>query len=531
MNPAREGTEASPSPRHEILAILEGLLENPVDPSQQFIALGGDSVRAMQAAARIKRRLQLDLQPELLLKAASVSEAIAGAEAERTGETVDADEVRPGSASRGQQQLWFVDALGDGSGLYNISSAIHFGGRLQIERLATAIEATLVAHESLRTVFRERRSGLEREVLPVGSIALRRHSVRGLPPATAAEDFRRIGEEVSSEAFSLADGPVVRAVLVERRQDLASLILVAHHTALDAWSLGLLCDEIVTRFTADLDGQDPWDLPTEPYESFVQEEARSRSQRGRQDLRWWRDYLAGAPTELALSSARERPPWQDFSGSRRPFDLPDPSRLREVSRRSVTTPFSLLLAAFGICLHRETGQRDLLVGIPLAGRNRPELHEVVGFCAKLLPIRLVLADDDEPFTQLARRLQRSVSMVLEHGAVDLADLVRELSLSGDPSRNPLVQVVFAKHDDLVARGPVGAGLVLDFEDLDTGSSPVDLTLSVESLEPPARAAIEYATAVASEADAGRLAAAYSATLEAVLADPELPVGEAMPLSR
>jgi acyl carrier protein len=505
--------------RKEILAILDTLLDLPVDPSQQFIALGGDSVRAMQVAARVQRRLGVALRPDALLKAQSIEDAIA------SDPTVEAD-----APSRGQQQLWFIDALSDGTaGLYNISSAVHiFDGELSVGQLREAIESTLASHESLRTVFRDGSKGLKRVVLPEDSVELQRHDLRANSPEQAEQTYRRIATETSVEPFSLENGPVVRATLVARREDFSTLILVAHHTALDAWSLGLLCDEIIARYTAALDRVEPVELPAQQYETFVEAEARSKADHGEQDLRWWRDYLMGAPTTLALPNDFERARWQTFTGSRTSFEVGDPDRIREVARQIVTTPFTLLLGAFGICLHHETRQRDFLVGIPIAGRDQPELQEVVGFCAKLLPVRIVLAGDREPFTRLVRRLQRSVSMILEHTSVDLADLVRELSLSGDPSRNPLVQIVFAKHDDLISRGPASGGVTLDVEDLDTGASPVDLTLFIESLDNPTRASIEYATSVVSEADAERLAATYSTVLDAVLEDPERPLAGIVP---
>jgi acyl carrier protein len=530
MRTDREQGDAAAA-REGVLEIFGELLGAEVDPSQAFIAQGGDSIRAMQGTARVHRRLGISMPPDVLLTAKSVDRAIGAAIAEEpTLESASGAEINPDAASRGQQQLWFIDALGDGTALYNISSAVHFRGEIELERLTDSIAATLAAHDSLRTAFREGDKGLQRMALAEAAPRPVLNDLAERPAQQAESEYREIAARASTGPFSLATGPVARAVLVRRRANLCSLVLVAHHTALDAWSLGLLCDEIVTRYEATRDEAEPAELRFEPYSSFVRAEARAKAERGEQDLRWWRDYLSGAPTQLALPSELERPAWQDFRGSRTSFELGDADRLREVSRELVATPFTVLLAAFGLCLRRETGASDFLVGVPIAGRDEAALQDIVGFCAKLLPVRIVLANDSETFAAFAGRLKNSISMVLRHASVDLADLVRELSLSGDPSRNPLVQIVFAKHDDLISHGGAPGELELDFEDLDTGSSPVDLTLFVESLDPPTRGAIEHATAVVSDAAAQRFAARYSAVLEAVLADPRRPLGEFSPVS-
>ncbi len=502
------------------MAILDDLLDVPADPSRGFIALGGDSIRAMQAAARARRQLGVRLQADALLSAESMEQAIAKATAPESADEVADDLSRPpDAASFGQRQLWSVDALADQPGLYSIASAVHFAGELEVEKLAAAVRATLVAHGSLRTIFRESDQGLIRMVLPHDSMELSRYDFRDRP-ADGEAAYRQLAAGAACAPLSLECGPVLRAAFVRRRDDLCSLVLVAHHIALDGWSLGLICAEITSRYRAALEEREPTQLPTEPFETFVEAEARERRARAGRDTRWWRDYLAGAPMKLTLSSDMERPPLQSFSGARLNFEPVDPERLRAVARGHAVTPFTLLLAAFALCIHRQTAQRDFLIGIPLAGRNRPELQDVVGFCAKLLPVRIFVGDHREHFSRFARRLQTSVSLVVEHASVDLPDLVRELSLPGDPSRHPLVQVVFSNDDDLVASGPVGAGICLDLEDLDTNSSPVDLTLFIKSLRSPPHASVEYATAVISEADVSRLAASYAAILALILEDPQ-----------
>jgi acyl carrier protein len=514
--------------RRHLLQIVAEVLETDVDATKRFLALGGDSIRAMQVSGRARRRFGADLSPRDLLSSNSIEEAVASASisASVSAET----EIDPGGGregvetSRGQQQLWTVHAISGGTAAYNVASALHFRGRVRTDALATSIRETLRAHEALRTVFREGKAGLERVVLPPDGVEVEHLDVREQTSGERDDVYSNLVARLAAEPFSLSAGPVLRAALIARRDDLCTFLLVIHHTAVDAWSLGLLYEEIQERYAGALEGADAPPPADIPYGSYVRAEARARAERREQDLRWWAEYLVGTPTVLALGGDAEAPSGQPFAGARLQFEF-DAGNLRETSMQIVVTPFILMLAAFGLCIGAATDKRDFLLGVPIAGRPDAALHDLVGFCAKLLPVRIALGAPDESFSRFAQRLQTAFSLVLDHTTIDIADLVQQQKLSASHPRNPLVQVVFAKHDDVLRRGYPLEGVELEYEDLGTGASPVDLTMFVESSGGSARGSVEYATAAIAETEAAGIAADFARVLGRVLSDPGCPLGE------
>jgi hypothetical protein len=364
-------------------------------------------------------------------------------------------------------------------------------------------------------------------VLPLEAVEIECRDLAAEPggDADAETTYEQLARDISCRPFSLERGPMTRVALVRRTPELSTLLLVAHHSALDAWSIGLICREMAERYACAIAGREFDGPEPPPYRDFVESEVRAKRQWGERDLRWWTEYLAGAPTRVELPSRLERPSSQSFSGARHGFDLQDPDGLRAAAREAEVTPFALLLAVFGVCFGHRAGRGDFLVGIPVAGRQSPELHELVGFCAKTLPVRVTIEDEGEGLDRVARRLQTGVAGVLEHASADLGELSHAVGVAGDTSRNPLVQVVFAKHDDLIARGPIGGGLSIDFEDLETGCSPFDMTLFVERLDLLGRASLEYADEVLAVEEAEGFAAEFGRALEAALDDPRRPIGD------
>lgn len=513
----------------KVLVILAELLGIEVDSARSFIAQGGDSIRAMQASSRARRQAGLEIAAETLLNAESLEAAIAAAARAPREEEVDEGPMPDGErpASRGQQQLWFVEQIGESGAVYNVSTAIHLRGEFDLGLLEQAGRETLSAHEALRTTFREGPMELERNVLDPEAIGFEVLDLRDLRAEEAEAAYEEAAAQASSAPFSLSEGPVSRIALVARGEGLCTIVLVAHHSAIDAWTLGLLCEEVVERYLALRDGSAYRPREAPPYDAFVRTEARAKREHGARDLDWWVEYLAGAPTTVALPTRQPRPECQSFSGARLRFELGPPDPVRAAARSLGVTPFTFLFAAFAVCLAERSRLRDFLIGISIAGRQRGNFEEMVGFFAKTLPVRVALEDDEEPFADLARRLQTSITAVLEHSTADLSELGHATGAVGDTARNPVVQIVFAKHDDLIARGEVGRGVELDFEDLGTGSSPFDLTFYVERMDSIGIGAMEYASVALTDSEANEFAALVVAAIASLAVDPKQKLGSAI----
>ena len=520
------GEELERARLEEVCGVVEALLGVSADADRSFLALGGDSLQAMQVIARVRRRSGVAIEPELLLSGAPLGDVVAAAATSPTRETRTAAPVPPDTrsrASRGQHLVWFVEQLAGSVGAYNVATALHFRGALDQEALQQSVRDAVAAHESLRTVFLSDGDDLLRVVLPPHALDFATVDVRWVPPDERAASFERLVREHASRPFALDAGPVLRATLVAREPDVHTLLLVVPHTAADAWAIGLLARELVERYRAHVAGRPPAvEPPPVDYGAFVAWEAETAAANAGADLAWWTRELEGARLAIELPTALPRPVTQSFEGSRVRFALGAPEAIRDAARSFGVTPFSLLLAAFAVTVSRYTGHRDFLVGIPVAGRDDAAFQDLVGFCAKTLPIRVEI-DDDVTVAELARRVHEHVTAALAHSTVALDELVAAANVPRDPARNPLVQLVFAKHDELVERELGDETLSVTVEDVDAGVSPFDATLFVEQFEPEVTGSLEYARAVLSPAEASRFVASYAHVVESVVASPDEPV--------
>src|SRR5438067_768310 len=310
----------------------------------------------------------------------------------------------PAPLSFAQHRLWLLDQIEPGSSAYNIAGALELRGVLDVAALERALGALVERHEALRTVF----VSVEGEPRQV----VRESSAWTLPmedlsaEADVAGALKALLAEQGSRGFDLAHGPLFRARLYRLAEDRHALLLAMHHIVSDGWSLGVLFRELGELYRAYAQGESA-SLPARR----VQYRDFARWQRGWLQgealqglLSHWRERLAGAPQVLELPTDRPRPAVQSRRGANYAFSLPLEltQGLRALARREGATLFMTLLSGFALLLSRYNGQRDLLIGSPVANRNRAEIEGLVGFFVNTLVLRADLSGEPSVKEFLAR---------------------------------------------------------------------------------------------------------------------------------
>ncbi|HEV2736536.1 MAG TPA: amino acid adenylation domain-containing protein, partial [Longimicrobiaceae bacterium] len=324
-----------------------------------------------------------------------------------------------------------------------------------------------------------------------------------------------------------ARGPLFRATLlrVDEREHL--LVLVMHHVVTDGWSMGVFFRELGVLYEAFLDGRpSPLPEPTLQYSDFaVWQRRHVGGEALERQAAFWRERLDGAPPLLELPLDRPRPPVQDRAGAvhQLVLDGPAPAGLRELARREGATPFMALLAVFQLLLARWSGQDDVVVGTPVAGRGRAELEPLIGFFVNTLAIRADLSGDPT-FRQHLAATRETVLEAQARQDVPFERLVEELRVERSLAYSPVFQVMFAMH----AAAPADLSLPgLSLRPVQTVSDAAKFDMSLEAFDSPGRVTVklEYGTALFDAATVERLGEHLRVLLGAAVRAPDTRVSE------
>ncbi|MEZ4236686.1 MAG: LLM class flavin-dependent oxidoreductase [Myxococcota bacterium] len=423
-----------------------------------------------------------------------------------------------------QERMLFLDELTPGSAAYLEHVLLRLRGPLDADALERALAAVVARHDALRTSF----VGGEQRVDPAATVPLVREDLRGLPADRREAGLRQRVTEAARRPFDLSCGPLLRAALLQLGDADHALLLVNHHAVSDAWSRGVLLRELGAAYAAGLRGEAP-DLPqvaqqVGDHAARVRERAASGAHDA--DLAWWRAQLAEPRTALALPTDRPRPPMQAHRGGVRTFAVPAATvaGAAALARALGATPFAVLLAAFDAVLARASGDDDLWVATPTAGRDHPGWEGVVGCLVNTVVLR-VSAAGDPPFRELCERTREAVQGALSHAAVPFEQLVADLRPPRDPSRSPLCQVMFT-----LQNAPQGAlalpGLAVEAVQADAGTARLDLTVElVPAPDGGLAGRIEYDADLFDGDTAARFGERYVAVLAAGVAAPERRLSE------
>ncbi|HEX7843080.1 MAG TPA: condensation domain-containing protein, partial [Kofleriaceae bacterium] len=412
-----------------------------------------------------------------------------------------------------QQRLWFIEQLEPGGASYNVSFFFRLNGRLDAGALGRALGEVVRRHEGLRTSFPEVLGQARQVVAAAAEVAL---SIEPVPESELPARARREAQR----PFDLARGPLIRATLFRLAEDHHVLVVVTHHIVCDQWSMGILAQELGGAYRALVDGSAPRPpLPVQYADFAVWQRRHLEGAELERLLGYWRRQLADAPVALDLPSDRPRPAQRSGRGARLYPELPKElaTALGAFSRREGVTLYMTLLAAWSTLLWRYSGQEDIVIGAPIAGRNRRELEGLIGFFANTLVLR-VGVHGALSFRELVRRVRAVCLEAYAHQDVPFEKLVDVLGPERDLSRTPLFQVVFGLQRPF-PEARLGES-TLEPMLLDAGTSTFDLTMSLEERDGGLAGWVEYATDLFDRATIERMLGHYRVLLEAAVARPE-----------
>lgn len=437
-------------------------------------------------------------------------------------------ETEPGRAdhlefplSFAQQRLWFLEQLGGTGPSYTLAHALHIRGPLNSDALQRAVQLVVDRHASLRTTFEMNNDE------PVQVVALRVRvdlpvvDLQHLPERKRRAELERLVNEEIRRPFDLAVGPLLRVLVLRIRPGEHVLTLCMHHIVTDGWSTGIFFRELSAAYNAYLRGHKPelgkLTIQYVDYAIWQREWLRGEILNSR--LEYWQRRLEGAPVALELPTDRPRPAVQSYRGARitRQISQELLKLLKELGRQHGCTLFMTLLAAFQILLHRYTGQRDIVVGSPVAGRNRREHEGVIGFFANTLLFRVDLSGDPT-CGDLLQRVRETALDAYAHQELPFEQLVKELKPDRNLSRAPLFQVLFA-----LQNAPRQS---LDFDGLEVTRTPVDteaarfdLSLKITERDEKLTAVYEYNADLFDRSTTERMAGHFESLLNAIVANP------------
>ena len=426
----------------------------------------------------------------------------------------------PAPLSLEQQRLWFFSQLEPDSALYTMPIASRLRGKLQPEVLRQAMDLVVVRHEALHT----RLVGHDpvQTIDPPSAVPMLTMDLRESPHAEREAEAKRFLEAEAKRPFNLSRDLMIRAALVRIDEEEWIFLVLMHHVASDDWSWRVFCNEVGSSYDAIISGRNA-ELP-EPaiqYADFsIWQQETWRGDTLEKHLAYWRKQLDGAPPVLELPTDHPRPASQTFRGACEwtKFSPALSEKLNALSQREGFTPFMILLATFQALLYRYTGQEDIVVGSPVAGRTRAVLERVIGVFVNMLALRTKL-EGNPTFAELLRRTQTTVLEALAQQELPFEKLVEQLQPQRSASYSPLIQVMFALQDELSDNLHL-PGLMTSPFPLDTGTAKFDLTFTIVKSGSNFDCCAEYNSDLFEAATVRRMLGHYENLLEAVAASPE-----------
>ncbi len=526
--------------RGKLGEILRNGLTRQIDAELPLSAAGLDSLAAIHLQYTLEETLAVRL-PMVDLFQMSIDELVSylqaglsGAAYERAGGTIAPLQDRTQAPlSHGQQALWFLHQLAPESSAYNLARAIRLSFELDASALERAFQTLVERHAVLRTTFVVVDGQPVQRIDPADRVSFSLTDVADMDK----EDLQARLVHVANQPFDLEGGPLLKVYLYRQSPREHVLLVVVHHSIADFWSLALLAHELSVLYSGT-----SWEaLPPLPlaYTDYVRwQRELLAGPRGEQLWTYWRTQLGGELPVLDLPTDRPRPAVQTYRGAAeyRKLGRTLTGQIKHLSSTSQCTLFITLLAAFQVLLYRYTGQTDILVGSPTAGRSQAALAGIVGYFVNPLVLRTRFARS-KTFVALLQQVRQTVLEAFEHQDYPFALLAERLQQVRDPGRTPLFQVMFAFQQAPLIQGYDLTGFALDEAQarLTLGTLPLesvalpqqtaqfDLTLAVVEMDGELHTVLQYNTDLFEAATIQRMLEHFQVLLDGIVASPETPV--------
>jgi amino acid adenylation domain-containing protein len=524
-----EGYEAPRTPTEELLAGIwaEVLHQERVGRHDNFFALGGHSLRAIQVVSRVRDTLGVELPVRGVFESPTLAELSAVIEGARQG-PLPLPPIEPVARegqlglSFAQERLWFLDQLEGPSATYNIAAGLKLSGPLEVGALERSLKELVRRHEVLRTTFPTVEGVAVQVIAAEPGVSLPVVDLQGLSAEAQTVELGRLAAEEAGRPFDLARGPLLRVCLLRLGEAEHGLLLTLHHIVADGWSMGVFVREVSALYQAFSTGR-PSPLAALPiqYADFAawQREWLQGEVLNAQ-LGYWKKQLAGAPALLDLPTDRPRPAVQTFRGGVQYIQISPEltNELKVLSRQAGATLYMTLLGVFVTLLSRYSGQENIVVGTSIANRNRREMESLIGFAVNTLVMRTDLAGNPT-FRQLLGRVRQVALDAFAHQDLPFEKLVEELQPERNPSYNPLFQVFFVLENAPVSKLEL-TGLTLSPMEMENAAAMFDLLLSMNETEAGLRGSLQYNSDLFDAATITCMGKRFQILVESIVRDPD-----------
>nr|WP_283809171.1 non-ribosomal peptide synthetase [Tumebacillus amylolyticus] len=522
------------APRTPIEELVAGIFAQvlgfeKVGVHDHFFEQGGHSLLATQVISRIRDAFRLEFQLHDLFEASTVSSLAQRIENARQLERpyevppiVSLDRGAEVPLSFAQQRLWFLEQFWPGLPSYNIPVALHLHGALDVVRLEQSLRMILSRHEALRTTFVDVEGQPVQVIRESVNLPFSVYDLTNLPEQERMEQVMQLVKAEAGHVFNLTQDVLFRAQVVQLGQFEHVLIVNMHHIVSDGWSMGVFASELADLYAGESGSPLP-ELPIQ-YADFSQWQRQwLQGEVLEAQLTYWKQQLTGPLPVLQLPTDRPRPALPGFQGAVHKFVLSKrlTEDLKALSQREGVTLFMTLLAAFQTLLHRYSGQTDIVVGSPIANRNRQEIEGLIGFFVNTLVLRTDLSEEPA-FQEVMKRVRQVALDAYANQDVPFEKLVEEVQPERDLSHSPLFQVMF----QLVPPAEfVLSGLSVEALEVHNGTSKFDLYLPLSEEGGRLVGRLEYNTELFEPATISRLVRHFQVLLEGIIAQPDVPISQ------
>ncbi len=491
-----------------------------------FFALGGHSLKAMQIVVRIRDTFGLELSLKTVFESPTIeklAEKIDFTKREKPASQNKSIEILPRSEhlplSAAQQRLWFTEQLGAETSAYNVPLTAVLSGKVDTDALARGLNKLVERHEILRTSFHSNDGVPQTRIGKIGEINLEISDLTALSEDGRERAAREKSIEFIRRRFDLTEAPLWRAMLIRLTENENLLVMALHHIIGDAWSIGILMRELAGIYSAYLKNSEP-DLPELPlqYADFAAWQKNWLESTAKDSaVSFWKTNLRSL-TELSLPTDFPRPAKQSFRGAKHTILLPNDlaEKTENLGRKQDVTVFMTLLAVFKILLRHHAKNDDISIGTDVANRNYSQTESVVGLFVNQLVLRTKFSAS-RTFTEVLEKVRETTLNAFEHQELPFSKVVEAVNPGRNLRQNPLFQVMFILQNTPLPHAELG-NLTVSTLEVDAETSAFDLSLHVWEREDGLQCTFRYATDLFAAETTAAFAENFRSLLEKIVAD-------------